>query len=149
MARRILNRKDLRAQAEAAERAKDEDEDGDDEEEGDDDDDDEAEDGDEAKEEGGGDDDEEADEEEVKPKKKKAVKKAPAKTTKPRARTAKAQKMHYVWGVFNNSNQRVAVYPYKQKQDAQDHAARLSTDKKSGSPFFVQPVKEAMEEKKD
>ncbi len=138
MARRILNRKDLRAQAEAAERQKEDDEERDDEDEDEDEEDESAE---------AGEPDEEADEEEVEAPPKK--KKAPAKTSKPRTRTAKVVRMQYVWGVFNNSHQRVAVFPFKAEQEARDHAAKLSADKKSGSPFFVQPVKEPMEEKKE
>jgi hypothetical protein len=49
--------------------------------------------------------------------------------------------------VFNNSNQRVATYDYPKKKEADEHAARLTADKKL--TFFVQPVKEPIEEKKD
>jgi hypothetical protein len=52
-----------------------------------------------------------------------------------------------VWGVFNNSNVRVATYEYPQRHEAEDHAARLKAEKKS--EHFVQPVKEPMEEKKE
>ena len=55
--------------------------------------------------------------------------------------------MKVVWGVFSNSNQRVAVYDYPKRKEADEHAARLSADKKS--THFVQPVKEAIEEKKE
>ena len=92
--------------------------------------------------------DEDADgEEEEKPRKKKKPAKEPKAKTKPRSRTAKVTRMKVVWGVFNNSNQRVAVYDYPKRKDADEHAARLTADKKS--THFVQPVKEPMEEKKD
>jgi hypothetical protein len=55
--------------------------------------------------------------------------------------------MKVVWGVFNNSNQRVATYDYPKKKQADEHAAKLMTDKRS--THFVQPVKEPFEEKKD
>jgi hypothetical protein len=55
--------------------------------------------------------------------------------------------MKVVWGVFNNSNQRVAVFEYKKRQEAIDHAAKLQAAKNPPQPFFVQPVKEPMEEK--
>ena len=137
MARRILNRKDLRDQYDAAERRKDDDEREDEEEE-----DEEEESG--AEEEGAEAKGEEEEEEAPPPPKKK---KAPAKTTKPRTRAPKHVRMKVVWGVFNNSHQRVAVYDYPQRQQANEHAAKLSADKKQ--TFFVQPVKEPMEEKKD
>src|SRR5713226_5281327 len=119
MARRILNRKDLRADYDAAERKKQEDDEGDEEEEQDED---------------------EEEEEEEPPKKKKPVKE-PKPKAKPRSRAAKITRMKVVWGVFNNSNQRIAVYDYPKKKEADDHAARLTADKKS--THFGQPVKEA------
>jgi cobalamin biosynthesis protein CobT len=142
MARRILNRKDLRADYEAAERRKqedDEDETEDEEEESD-----ELEDETEAEDEGGEKDEEE---EEEAPKKKK---KAPVKEAKPkRSRTAKQVRMKVVWGVFNNSNQCVAKFDYPKRKEADDHAAKLAAAKTPPQPFFVQPVKEPMEEKKE
>ncbi len=143
MARRILNRKDLRADYEAAERRKQEDEDEveDEEEETD-----ESEDEVEAEDEGEG---EEADEEEVEeaPKKKK---KAPAKVAKPkRSRAAKQVRMKVVWGVFNNSNQCVAKFDYPKRKEAEEHAHKLASAKTPPQPFFIQPVKEPIEEKKE
>jgi hypothetical protein len=140
MARRILNRKDLRADYEAAERRKaDEEEEGEEEEGEEEEDETEAE-----ADEGEG--DEEADEEEAPAKKKKA--KAPPKEPKPRkSRASKQVRMKVVWGVFNNSNQRVATFEYKKKDEAYDHAAKLQAAKNPPQPFFVQPIKEPMEEK--
>jgi len=95
-----------------------------------------------------GDEDEGGDDEEapLRKKKKAAAPKEPKKA-KPRSRTAKVARMKLVWGVFNNSNVRVATYEYRQKQEADEHAARLTADKKS--THFVQPVKEPIEEKKE
>jgi hypothetical protein len=150
MARRILNRRDLRADAEAAERIKQEDdEDVEEEEEGEDEDEEEAAD-EEADEEvaevdeGEGEDE---DEEEKPKKKKKKEPKAPKPKAKPRSRAAKVVRMKVIWGVFNNSNQRIAAYEYPKRKEADDHAARLTADKKS--THFVQPVKEPIEEKKE
>jgi hypothetical protein len=145
MARRILNRKDLRADYEAAERRKTEDEEVDEEEEGDEDEEEaEAEAG-----EGGeeGDEAEEGEEgEEEAPAKVK--KKKPVKEPKPkRVRTPKVVRQKVVWGVFNNSNQRVATYDFPKKKEADEHAARMTAEKKL--TFFVQPVKEPIEEKKE
>jgi hypothetical protein len=140
MARRILNRKDLRADYEAAERRKSEDVELEEDEEKDED----EEDG-EAGEDTGEVVDEEEDVEEA-PKKRKPVKE-PKPKAKPRSRAAKITRMKVVWGVFNNSNQRVAVYEYPKRKEAEDHAARLTADKKS--THFVQPVKEPLEEKKE
>jgi hypothetical protein len=148
MARRILNRKDLRADFEAAERVKqDDDEDVEEEEEGEDEDEEEAAD-EEADEEAAEVDEGEDEDEEEKPKKKKKKEpKEPKPKAKPRSRAAKVVRMKVVWGVFNNSNQRIAAYEYPKRKDADDHAARLTADKKS--THFVQPVKEPIEEKKE
>jgi hypothetical protein len=142
MARRILNRKDLRADFEAAERRKGEDEEVEDEEEGDEDEEESEADSDEGEEsdEGGEEPDEEAP---VKPKKKKPVKEAKPK----RVRTPKVVRQKVVWGVFNNSNQRVATYDYPKRKEADEHAARMTAEKKL--TFFVQPVKEQIDEKKE
>jgi len=155
MARRVLNRKDLRNDFDAAERRKTDEEETEEEEEEEGDEDEEAE------EEAGEETDAEAevedeegeaseDDEEKPKKKKKAVPKPKAKPkakAKPRSRAAKIVRMKVVWGVFNNSNQRIAVYEYPKRKEADDHAARLTADKKN--THFVQPVKEPIEEKKE
>jgi hypothetical protein len=142
MGRRILNRKDLRADFDAAERRQTDEEEV--EEEGDE----EEEDEEEAEAEGGESDEEAAggdeDEEEAPPKKKR--KPAPPKEVKPkRSRAAKVVRMKVIWGVFNNSHQCVAKFEYKEKQQAYDHAAKLAAAKNPPQTFFVQPVKEPME----
>lgn len=88
---------------------------------------------------------EEGDDEDA-PKKKKKVKAKPKPKVK-RTRVAKVTRMRVVWGVFNNSSQKVAEYDYPKKDDAEAHAARLIAEKKT--THFVQPVKEAIEEKKE
>jgi hypothetical protein len=134
MGRRILNRRELRADYDAAERRKpDEEERNEAEGEAGDDTTDELE----AEETGAAEDQEEAEE---------APKKPKPKTTRTRTRrTAKVTRMKVVWAVFNNSNQRVAVFDYKQRQEAEELASKLRADKKS--THFVQPVKEPLEEK--
>jgi hypothetical protein len=150
MGRKILNRKEMRADFDAAERRKQDDEETDETE--DEEEEDEDEDGD--KEEEGEEeelkaesDEEEADEEPAEtpkaPKKRKVAVKAPK--AKTRTRTPKITRMKVVWGVFNNSNQRVATFEYPKRKDADDLAAKLTNDKKT--THFVQPVKEPMEEK--
>lgn len=151
MARRILNRKDMRADFDAAERRKeDEEQDDEEEEEEDEDEDEEGEEGEEGEEEEaeGEEADEEApadeeDEERRAPKKKKAKPKPVKEPKKTRTRTAKVVRQRVVWGVFNNSHQCVATYEYPRKTEAVQHAARLMQDKKS--THFVQPVKEPWE----
>jgi hypothetical protein len=144
MGRRILNRKDLRADFEAAERRKQDDEE---DVEGEEDEEEEEDEDAEAGEEGTEVDEEEEQDEDAPPRKKK-VKEPKAKTKpKSRSRAAKVVRMKVVWGVFNNSNQRVAVYDYPKRKDADEHAAKLTSDKKS--THFVQPVKEPIEEKKE
>ena len=150
MARRTRNRMELRDQFEAAERRKDEEEtdeeeeeeEGEDEEEGDEDeetpsDEDEAE----------GDAEGDEDDEEAPKKKKKAKVKVKVVKPKSRTRTAKVIRMRVVWGVFNNSHQCVATFEYPKRAEADQHATRLTTDKRS--THFVQPVKEPIEEKKE
>jgi hypothetical protein len=143
MARRILNRRELRNDYEAAERQKTDDEEVDEEEQGEEDEEEEETDEEEAEAE----DEEEVAEEAPPPKKRKAAAKEPKPKAKSRARAVKIVRMKVVWGVFNNSNARVAVYDYPKRKDAEEHAARLTADKKS--THFVQPVKEPIEEKKE
>jgi hypothetical protein len=136
---RIRNRKELRAAYDAAERRQgDEDKEltDDDEEEEDDE---EAE----ASDEEGSDEEEGGDEEEEKVEAKPKKRKAPA---KPRTRAVKVVRMRVVWGVFDNAHKCVATYEYPRRGDADEHAARLTADKKN--THFVQPVKEPIEEKK-
>ena len=159
MARRTINRMDKRVEHEAYERRKDEKEDKEDEVEGEEEeeeeDDEEGEEDEEAEGEAdaGDEDEEEAgdeDEDEEAPKKKKKPKPVPKAVkpkAKPRSRVVKAVRMRVLWGVFNNSHQMVASYPYPKRHDADAHASRLMTDKKQ--THFVQPVKEPMEEKKE
>jgi hypothetical protein len=130
---RIRSRMELREQYEAAEaRERDERKSTGDEEEGD-----------EEEAEGAADHDEaeEADEEAPKPKPKK---KAPAKESKPRKKPAKLVRRRVVWVVYDNSNKKIAQYDYTKRSDADEHAARLSTEKKQ--TYFVQPFKEEITE---
>jgi hypothetical protein len=154
MARRIVNRKEKRAEVEAFERRKDEDEEEGDEEEEEGDDDEEGEEDEEGEAAEPADDDEEADagdddDDEDAPKKKKKVKPKPVAKpkAKPRSRAVKVVRMRVVWGVFNNSHQMVATYEYPKKSDADARAALLTTEKRN--THFVQPVKEPIVEEKD
>lgn len=149
MGRRILNRKEMRADFDAAERRgkEEEERDEDEEEEEEDEEDEDQEGGDEEEDEGeGDDDDEEAVAAPPKKKKKKAVAAAKPKP-KTRSRAAKVTRMRVVWGVFNNSNSCVATYEYPKKEQAIEHAAKLTADKRS--THFIQPVKEPIEAKKE
>jgi hypothetical protein len=141
MARRILNRKDLRADYDAAERRKEEDPKGE-EEETEDEDEDEDEASDEAEE---SDEEDEGDEDEEEAKPKKKPKKVVKEVKPKRVRAAKVVRQRVVWGVFDNSNRRVATFDYPKKQEAQDHAAKLKSESKTNQTYFIQPVKEAME----
>jgi hypothetical protein len=144
MARRTINRMEKRAEYEAYERRQAEDtEELEDEEEDEDEEEAEEEEAGELEEEAG--DEEEADEEEAPPKKKKKAKEP--KKAKPRSRAPKVARMRLVWGVFNNSNVRVATFDYPKKREAEEHAAKLTADKKQ--THFVQPVKEPIDEKKE
>ncbi len=156
MGRRILNRKELRDNFDAAERRKpgeeeevvDEEADGDEEEDEEEDAEDKGEEEEDAEAVEVADDEEDEDGEPA-PKKKKAAKVAKPKAAKPksRSRAAKVVRLRLVWGVFNNSHQCVASYEYPKRKDAEAHAAKLMADKKT--THFVQPVKEPIEEKKE
>jgi hypothetical protein len=141
MARRIVNRKEKRAEHEAYERTVGEEVEKEEEEEGD------EEEGEESEEAEASDEAAEGDDEDAPKKKPKKAAAKPKAKAKPRTRTPKVVRMKVVWGVFNNSNQRVATYDYPKRKEADEHAERLKTDKKQ--TFFVQPVKEPFEEKKE
>ena len=142
MAGRILNRRELRKQADEAEaRESPQDPEADDE-------DDEVDDkgdggGDEA--EGLGADTEDGiDDEAPRPAKKPAKAKAPAaKARKPR-KAKVAPRMRARWGVFDASMKQVAIFDYNQRAAADEKAAELAA-KKNGT-FFLQLVKEPMPE---
>jgi hypothetical protein len=90
-------------------------------------------------------DDEGGDDEEA-PKPVKKKKAPPKKPAAKRTRTPKVVRMKVVWGVFNNSNQRVETFPYNQKAQAETFIAeKMAANAKA--LFFLQPVKEPMEEK--
>jgi hypothetical protein len=88
---------------------------------------------------------EEEEEEEEAPVKKKK-KKAPVKEAKPkRSRATKTVRQKVVWVVFDNSNKLIQKFPYSQRGEADALVEKLKAEKKQ--TYFVQPVKEPMEEK--
>jgi len=117
MARKVINRRELREQADAAE-AREEDRE-----------DEEAE--------ASGDDEEEA---EAKPAKKKKA----APKRKSRAKSAEPARLKLFWGVFNQASKRIAKYDFTQKKQADAKAAELSAGGKN--QHFVAKVKEPVEE---
>lgn len=151
MARRVLNRKGMRADYDAAERRKEDEERDEEEEEVEDEEDEEEDEDEESDEEEAEDEDEdegdEDDEERPKKKKKKKPVKAKAPPKKTTRRAAKVTRMRVVWGVFSNNNSLVTTYAYPKKGDAEEHARKLTADKRS--THFVQPVKEPIEEPKE
>jgi hypothetical protein len=112
MARKILNRKELRAAGEAAEAAEAAD-DADD-----------GEDGDEGA------------------KKKVAKKAAPKRATarKSRAKTAKEVRRKAFWGIFNQTGKRVHLFEYSERKQADKKAGELSLSQKT--PHYVAIVKD-------
>jgi len=146
MAGRILNRRELRRQSDAAEAAEAPavTDDADDVEDEDEDAEDESGEEEEAVDESGG--DEEDDDGEAKPKAKGKAKakpkaKAAPKPRKPRKPKA-APRMRARWGVFDASMKQLAVFDWKERAAADAKVAELAA-KKSGT-FFVQIVKEQM-----
>lgn len=77
-------------------------------------------------------------------KKKATKKKAVKKKAATRSRTAKVVRLKALWGVFNQSMRRVAVFEYSEKRKAEKMASELT--EKAKAPHFVQCVKEAIEE---
>ena len=142
MAGRILNRRELRKQADEAEaRESQQDPEAVD-------DDDEVDDTDDAGEDEGvgpgADTDDDLDDESPRPAKKPAKAKAPAaKARKPR-KPKVAPRMRARWGVFDASMKQVAIFDYNQRAAADEKAAELAA-KKNGT-FFLQIVKEPMPE---
>ncbi len=141
--KRTMNRMNMRGEYDEGEERQEEEEESSDEEEDEDEEGDEEEEGEgeaEGEEAEGGEDDEEAP-----PKPKKPKKKPPKAPPKPRARASKQVRLKVVWGVFNNSNQQLATYPFPQEEEARAHAEKLIADKKTN--HFVQRVKMPLEEK--
>ena len=136
MAGRILNRRELRRQSDAAESASAEG--AEDEAEAVEEDEEEAEEGEEAAEGSEEEGDEEAPAKKVKAK---AKPKAVRKTRKPKA----APRMRARWGVFDSSMKRVAVFDYKDRAAAEAKVTDLQATGKTGT-FFLQIVKEPMPE---
>jgi hypothetical protein len=71
----------------------------------------------------------------------KAAERAPRKS---RAKKSGEVRLKAFWGVFNQSLKRVALYEYSDRKQADKKAAELSASGKS--PHFVKAVKEAIEE---
>jgi hypothetical protein len=117
MARKILNRKELRAAGEAAEAAEAADD-------ADDVENDDGEDG------------------EGKPKKKGAKKAAPKRATarKSRAKTAKEVRRKAFWGIFNQTGKRVHLFEYSERKQADKKAGELTLSQKT--PHYVAIVKD-------
>ena len=93
------------------------------------------------------DDDGEEEEEKPAPKKKAKAKKKTTTTRTRRTRATKTPRQKVVWGVFDNANKRIKTFDYSQKAEADQHAAKMQEDK--GQIYFVQPVKEQIEEPKE
>ena len=132
MAGRVLNRRELRRQSDAAESADlHEVADADDAEEDEDD-------------KSVGEGPEEEGDDEAGPAKPKAKSKAAPKSRKPRKPKA-APRMRVRWGVFDASMKQVAVFDYKDRAAADAKVLDLLATKKTGT-FFLQLVKEPMPE---
>lgn len=74
-------------------------------------------------------------------------KKAAKKKAAPRRKTKKkavGERMKMVWGVFDNSNQQVASFPYSDREAAEEKAKELNA--KGRGIYFIQAVKEPYEE---
>jgi hypothetical protein len=115
MARKILNRKELRAAGEAAEAAET------------------AEDA---------DDGDDGDDSGSSAKKKTAKKAAPKRATarKSRAKTAKEVRRKAFWGIFNQTGKRVHLFEYSERKQADKKAGELSVSQKT--PHYVAIVKD-------
>lgn len=73
----------------------------------------------------------------------KATKKPAKKTTRKKTKASTApERLRMVWGVFDNSNQQVAAFPYSGRADAEKKVEDMAG--KGRGPYFIQPVKEAI-----
>jgi hypothetical protein len=116
MARKVINRRELREQADAAE----------------------------AREEDKEDEEAEASGDEEEAEAKPAKKKKAATKRKSRAKSAEPARLKLFWGVFNQASKRIAKYDFTQKKQADAKAAELSAGGKN--QHFVAKVKEPVEE---
>ena len=88
---------------------------------------------------------------EAKPAKKKAAaadgEKKVKKAAKPKKKVKKVVNVRQrrVWGIFDNSNQQVATFPYAQRAAADTKLAELQEKGKSNT-YFIQPVNEPIAE---
>ena len=73
---------------------------------------------------------------------KKKAKAAKKKSTKKAKAIAHPERLRLVWGVFDNSNQQVAAFPYAQRAEAEKKLQDMAG--KGKGPYFIQPVKEAI-----
>ncbi|MCR9117169.1 MAG: hypothetical protein NXI22_09525 [bacterium] len=76
--------------------------------------------------------------------KKKVKKKRKAAKRKSRAKAAADVRMKLYWGVFNQSLKRIALYPFDQKEAAEEKAEDLN--KPGKAHHFVQKVKQEVVE---
>ena len=69
------------------------------------------------------------------------------KAAKPKKKVKKVVNVRQrrVWGIFDNSNQQVATFPYAQRQAADTKLAELQEKGKSNT-YFIQPVNEPIAE---
>jgi hypothetical protein len=74
----------------------------------------------------------------------KTTKKAAKKSTKKSKSSKTPERLRMVWGVFDNSNQQVAAFPYAQRADAEKKLVDMAG--KGKGPYFIQPVKEPIVE---
>jgi hypothetical protein len=68
--------------------------------------------------------------------------KAPKRAKRTTKKKVDSGRLRLVWGVFDNSNQQVATFPFPERRAAEEKAAQL-TEKGRGE-YFVQPVKESI-----
>ncbi|MEZ6072553.1 MAG: hypothetical protein R3C10_20395 [Pirellulales bacterium] len=76
--------------------------------------------------------------------KKATKKKATKRKATSRSRATKEVRLKALWGVFNQSMRRVAVFEFNEHRKAEKMAAELT--EKAKSPHFVQRIKEEIEE---
>jgi flagellar hook-length control protein FliK len=76
------------------------------------------------------------------PSAKSAKKPAKKKSTKKTKAAQVPDRLRMVWGVFDNSNQQIAAFPYAQRAEAEKKVQDMAG--KGKGPYFIQPVKEAI-----
>jgi hypothetical protein len=77
----------------------------------------------------------------------KSAKKTAVKKPRAKKKATAPTRLRLVWGVYDNSNNQVAIYPFNERDAAQKRADELTARGKGG--YFTQPVKQPIAEEEE